>query len=254
MRHFAHNIGDYAAATAHLSFIEDAAYHRLLRRYYQDEKALPSALTDCQRLVGARTKEEREAVRVVLEEFFTLQDDGWHQSRADREISVYRVKAQAARDNGTKGGRPVNREKTYPVSPSVQSEKLTTPHSPLPNSIPDGIGAYAPEGSGDLSESDLEQVRDAYAEFVHAAREQNWPVPRMLDPDRKKKLRARLKEFGMDGWQQMLSEAKSSDWIKTEFKLTFDWVLKPANFRKIIEGNYRNRAAREEPRKKRDFN
>lgn len=130
MRHFAHNIGDYAAATAHLSFVEDAAYHRLLRRYYQDEKPLPTDLTAVARLAGARTKEERQAVANVLAEFFTLEDDGYHQSRADREIETYRAKAQVARDNGTKGGRPVNREKTKTVATQVRKEKLTTPHSP----------------------------------------------------------------------------------------------------------------------------
>jgi len=133
MRHFAHNIGDYAAATRHLSFVEDAAYRRLLDRYYQDEKPLPADLVAVSRLAGARTKEERQAVANVLAEFFKLQDDGYHQSRADREIETYRVKAQLARDNGTKGGRPVNREKTKTVSARVRSEKLTTNHSPLPN-------------------------------------------------------------------------------------------------------------------------
>lgn len=130
MRHFAHNIGDYAAATAHLSFIEDAAYHRCLRRYYQDERPLPSDVATVCRLVGARTKEERAGVSNVLEEFFVLGEDGWHQRRADREIEVYHAKADAARENGTKGGRPPNRPKTKPVIPPVQSEKLTTPHSP----------------------------------------------------------------------------------------------------------------------------
>ena len=143
MRHFAHNIGDYAAATAHLTFLEDAAYHRLLRRYYQDEKPLPVDPAECQRLVGARSKEEKAAVRTVLLEFFKLEDDGWHQSRADREIEVYHSKAEAARANGTKGGRPANRRKTNPVIPSVQSEKLTTPHSPLPSSVPNGTDAGA---------------------------------------------------------------------------------------------------------------
>lgn len=99
MRHFAHNIGDYAAATAHLSFIEDAAYHRCLRRYYQDERALPADMTAVCRLVGARTKEERAAVGNVIAEFFVLQDDGWHQRRADREIEVYHSKAK----DGAKG-------------------------------------------------------------------------------------------------------------------------------------------------------
>lgn len=107
MRHFAHNIGDYAAATAHLSFIEDAAYHRCLRRYYQDERALPGDVKEVQRLVGARTKEERQAVANVLAEFFHLEGDGYHQDRADREIETYHVKAAIARENGTKsGGRP----------------------------------------------------------------------------------------------------------------------------------------------------
>jgi uncharacterized protein YdaU (DUF1376 family) len=132
MRHFAHNIGDYAAATRHLSFVEDAAYRRLLDRYYQDEKPLPADLAAVSRLAGARTKDERQAVANVLAEFFVLKDDGYHQSRADREIETYRAKAQLARENGTKGGRPINREKTKTVFAQVRSEKLTTNHSPLP--------------------------------------------------------------------------------------------------------------------------
>lgn len=145
MRHFAHHIGDYAAATRHLSFVEDAAYRRLLDRYYQDEKPLPADLAAVVRLAGARTKDERQAVANVLSEFFLLGDDGYRQARADREIETYRAKAQAARENGTKGGRPVNREKTKTVSSQVQSEKLTTNHSPLTiDSVPNGTGAKAP--------------------------------------------------------------------------------------------------------------
>jgi uncharacterized protein YdaU (DUF1376 family) len=107
VRHFAHHIGDYAAATAHLSFVEDAAYHRLLRRYYQDEKPLPTELVATQRLVGARSREEREAVKNVLEEFFTLTERGWVQVRADREIEVYRSKAKdGARGAEARWGTP----------------------------------------------------------------------------------------------------------------------------------------------------
>ncbi|MCI4431598.1 MAG: YdaU family protein [Burkholderiales bacterium] len=90
MNYYEHHIGDYAEATAHLSFIEDAAYSRLIRKYYAIEKPLPADLKAVQRLVGARSKEEREAVGTVLEEFFTLQDDGWHNRRCDEEIAKYR--------------------------------------------------------------------------------------------------------------------------------------------------------------------
>ena len=164
MRHFAHHIGDYAAATAHLTFIEDAAYHRCLHRYYQDEKPLPVDPAEVQRLVGARSREEKNAVRTVLQEFFTLQDDGWRQARADREIEVYRAKADAARENGTKGGRPANRRKTKTVISPVQSQKLTTPHPPLPK-------GKAPTG---LSPDELQNpmpvaAREPFGGSAHAA-------------------------------------------------------------------------------------
>lgn len=87
MNFYKHHIGDYAQATAHLSFVEDAAYSRMLRKYYAEEKPLPADTKAVQRLVAARTKEEREAVETVLQEFFTLQADGWHNKRADAELA-----------------------------------------------------------------------------------------------------------------------------------------------------------------------
>jgi len=89
MNYFEHHIGDYAEATAHLTFVEDAAYHRLMRKYYAREKPIPADLKDAQRIVGARTKEERDAVKTVLEEFFFLESDGWHQKTCDEAIEKY---------------------------------------------------------------------------------------------------------------------------------------------------------------------
>jgi uncharacterized protein YdaU (DUF1376 family) len=89
MNYFELHIGDYAEATAHLTFVEDAAYIRLLRKYYATEKPLPADLKAVQRLVGARSKEEKNAVQAVLEEFFSLRDDGWHNARCDAEIAKF---------------------------------------------------------------------------------------------------------------------------------------------------------------------
>lgn len=144
MRHFPHHIGDYAAATAHLSFVEDAAYHRLLRVYYRDERPLPAELGACQRIVGARTREERMAVETVLAEFFRLGSDGWRQRRADEELTAYRERTNRARKNGQRGGRP--KTQTEPiqeptdnpvgyswVSQTEPREKLTINHKPITN-------------------------------------------------------------------------------------------------------------------------
>lgn len=97
MNYYEHHLGDYAEATAHLSFVEDAAYSRMIRKYYAQEKPLPADPKAVQRLVGARSKEEREAVETVLGEFFVLEADGHHNARCDAEIARYQDKQAKAK-------------------------------------------------------------------------------------------------------------------------------------------------------------
>ena len=97
MNYYEHHIGDYAEATAHLTFIEDATYSRLIRKYYATEKPMPVDVKLVQRLINARSKEEKNAVVSVLNEFFTLTDDGWRQERCDHEIARFKDKQLKAR-------------------------------------------------------------------------------------------------------------------------------------------------------------
>lgn len=96
MNYYLHHIGDYAQATAHLTFVEDAAYSRLIRKYYAEERPLPADIQAVQRLIGARSREEKSAVEAVLKEFFFLDADGWHNKRADSEINQYHEKSSKA--------------------------------------------------------------------------------------------------------------------------------------------------------------
>lgn len=91
MNYYEHHLGDYAEATSHLTFVEDAAYSRLIRKYYATERPLPADIKAAQRLVAARTPEERTAVESVLREFFELREDGWHNARCDLEIAKYQA-------------------------------------------------------------------------------------------------------------------------------------------------------------------
>lgn len=97
MNYYEHHIGDYAEATAHLTFIEDATYSRLIRKYYATEKPLPIEIKLVQRLINARSKEEKNAVVSILNEFFTLTDDGWRQERCDHEIARFKDRQTKAR-------------------------------------------------------------------------------------------------------------------------------------------------------------
>jgi uncharacterized protein YdaU (DUF1376 family) len=119
MNYYEHHIGDYAEATAHLTFIEDATYSRLIRKYYATEKPLPIEIKLVQRLINARSKEEKNAVVSVLNEFFTLTDDGWRQERCDHEIARFKDKQLKARRSA---------EGRWQSFPSDESHSEITPN------------------------------------------------------------------------------------------------------------------------------
>lgn len=100
MNYYEHHLGDYAKDTAHLTMLEDGAYRRLLDRYYGTEQGIPA--DQAHRIARARTREEKAAVDAVLEEFFTLTDGVWLNSRAEEEIAKFaakKPKAEEKREN-----------------------------------------------------------------------------------------------------------------------------------------------------------
>lgn len=94
MNHYPHHIGDFNSATRHLTFVERALYRELLDLYYDTERPLIADATKLARRVLAHTDEQREALQAVLQEFFVQEDDGWHNTRCDREIAAYRERIE----------------------------------------------------------------------------------------------------------------------------------------------------------------
>lgn len=119
LNYFEDHIGDYAAATAHLTWDEDMAYTRLIRAYYHSEKPIPQG--QAYRLARASTPGQRKAVDAVLAEFFTLQEDGYHQKRCDEEIARYQDKqAKAKRSAQARwNAKPTQSERNANASPNA---------------------------------------------------------------------------------------------------------------------------------------
>lgn len=67
------------------------------------------------------------------------------------------------------------------------------------------------------------------------------PNVRALSEPRKKAIKSRIKEnVDFDSLFRKVNESDFLSGRKTDWKASFDWILKPSNLNKILEGNYDN--------------
>lgn len=71
------------------------------------------------------------------------------------------------------------------------------------------------------------------------------PKIRTITEERKKFIRARVKEFGKNALATAIQKAAASDFLNgcgnKAFVASFDWIFRPTNFPKVLEGNYDNK-------------
>jgi uncharacterized protein YdaU (DUF1376 family) len=133
VNYYERHIGDYLKDTAHLSLLEHGVYGRLLDVYYTRECGIDDGMAA--RLIGARSKEERGALEVVLNEFFTLEGGIWTHGRCDREIEKFQQRADHNRRVGKLGGRPRksgSKEEPTENPPGYLRVTEQNPHETLP--------------------------------------------------------------------------------------------------------------------------
>ena len=162
MNFYPHHIGDYMTATAHLSWLEDCAYRRLLDVYYSREAPIPADIAQACRLIRAAGKDEKKAVETVLREFFQQSDAGWVHGRCESEIKKAAEAAERARLNGKKGGRPPkkkptdNPEETHPVisgNPEKSKSKAPITNTNTSYSVSKETGDESPKVEMTTSET-----------------------------------------------------------------------------------------------------
>jgi len=72
---------------------------------------------------------------------------------------------------------------------------------------------------------------------------------RSIKGDRLKALNYIIKEYSKKELFEVIDNINTSDYLLgkiNNFKCSFDWILKPSNFIKILEGNYNNRDSKED--------
>ena len=141
MHYYQKNIADYRKDTGHLSHLEHGIYAQLMDTYYLEEK--PIETQSVMRRLRIQTEEEKLALENILNDFFEQSECGkfWNHKRCDEEIKKYHAKAETAKVNGSKGGRPAKPKKTQSVNlanPEETQSKanhkpITNNHKPITN-------------------------------------------------------------------------------------------------------------------------
>ena len=171
MNYYPFHIGDYASATRHLSWDEDAAYRRLLDVYYTTEKPIPLDMRQVFRLTMAQTDGQREAVEAVLLEFFEQAEFGYVNRRADAEILAMREKQDKQRERANKrwqsqdkntGNAPAMPRHDASDAAASKSDASAMPPTPTPTPTP----INTPPKGGGARKSALAARPDEVAEPV----------------------------------------------------------------------------------------
>ena len=141
MHYYPHHIGDFNAATRHLSRLERSIYRDLIELYYETEAPISIDLDRVARRIVATSPQERAAMVDVLNEFFTPGPEGWSHKRCEEELAKYRrmsAGGKAGAEQRWSKGKPSQTD-APPIAP------LCPPYSP-PNGEGNGEemgGAYA---------------------------------------------------------------------------------------------------------------
>jgi len=144
MHYYQHHIGDFIKATARLSDSQSMAYLRLLWMYYDSEKPLKAEAKLLAFQVGAPEPD----VELILQSFFLLEEDGWHQKRCDKEIADYRAhlekksnagraSAERRKNNSSTGVQQVFNDSSTNHKPlTTNQQPITKNHKPIDKAAP----------------------------------------------------------------------------------------------------------------------
>jgi uncharacterized protein YdaU (DUF1376 family) len=252
MHFYQFHIGDYKSHTHHLSPMEDLAFRRLLDHYYLHE--VPIKQRDIARQIGLRDFEQE--VLTVLDEFFVSTENGFINPRADEEINKYRKFSEDGKKGAAKRWhKDTNGEAN---SPPNATPIATNNQEPITNNQ---INTYIcpPDGEPEPSKKLPECDHKAVIELYH----QNLPTMRRVEvwnETRAGYLRQRWREVAaelaqeneidandvLNWWGEFFQSVGKSRFLTGRvnskdgraFVADLEWILKPSNFAKIVEGKY----------------
>jgi uncharacterized protein YdaU (DUF1376 family) len=267
MHYYPHHIGDFNAATRHLSRLERSLYRDLIELYYETESPIPLDLERVCRRIVACSPEERSAVRDVLNEFFVPTDAGWTHKRCEEELGKYRRMSAGGRAGAQqRWGKPAqehggaNNPPIAPPSPThdlpsgggVGGRIATKNQEPItknqePKDLPPTV--VVPQDKPGAPDCPHGEIVELYHECCPTLAR-----VMVLSPKRQGLIRQRWREVwsdlkwdragGLVWFREFFESVNRSDFLtgraKTDrpWQADLEWLMLPSNFVKVAEGRY----------------
>ena len=139
MYYYSFHIGDYRAATAHLTNEEDLAYRRLIDMYYDTELPIPDDFV----WVARRIRSSVDVVKAVLQDMFILTDEGWDNERCAEELKGYRKMKEGGRNGAAKRWGKGGDTPPIDTPEEPQCQPVTSNHKPVTSNQVKAVRATA---------------------------------------------------------------------------------------------------------------
>ena len=123
------------------------------------------------------------------------------------------------------------------ILPPYSPPKGGKADSSLRSESRENVAVYTPPKT---DRTDYQAVLDAFHKLCPSL-----PKVLKLSDSRKKAIKARLNDFGLEDIKRSFVLTEQSDFLKgtnaNDWQAGFDWLMKPANLTKVLEGNYENK-------------
>jgi uncharacterized protein YdaU (DUF1376 family) len=240
---------DFVGDTQHLTCEERGAYIALINHYWING-GLPEDDVRLCRIVGL-DEMRWQCVRHAMTLLFRA---NWRHKRIDEELAKATEKSQKATNSAnnrwkdkqkTKNANAVRLQQCDGNANKItdtdirDSPSESKDSSGLVNGQPvDLLGLVKPK---DENKGALKAFGEAWNELASSFR---LPTIDEIKPGstRERRALARLREI--PDTQALMARIRGSPYLRGEvngFRCTFDWIVNPSNFQKIMEGNYEDR-------------
>jgi hypothetical protein len=200
-------------------------------------------------------RSDEKTVHLILRHFFVLQEDGWRHNRCDKEIADFHGKKEKAANSANARWNGANAMRTH-TERNADAPVFDANHKPITNNqLNTSICPPAGEPESKIPDCKHTEVISLYHHHLPTLRKvEVWNAARQGY------LRQRWREVATElvqtkaidandvlaWWADFFRHIGTSKFLtgkvnskdRRAFAADLEWILKPSNFAKIVEGKY----------------